>query len=148
MMQVYLLKDVENVGMSGQVVKVSDGYAINFLIPRKLATRIGSSNEDFFKSQVKKIEIDKKALSNKISMLAEKIKNLHLTIKEKIHDDGKLYGSVSADEIVELLKEKEISVNKKQIDFPKAIKKIGEHKVIVKLSSKLKPEFILKVVEK
>ncbi|MFH1644096.1 MAG: 50S ribosomal protein L9 [bacterium] len=147
-MEVYLLKDVENVGLAGQVVKVSDGYAKNFLIPRKLANKIDKANEAFFKSKIKKIEVNKKVLSNKTSMLAEKIKNLHLIIKEKIHDDGKLYGSVSADEIVELLKEKEISVNKKQIDFPKAIKKIGEHKVIVKLSSKLKPEFILKVVEK
>ena len=147
-MNVYMLKDVENVGMAGQIIKVSDGYAANFLIPRKLAVKLTKGNEATLKSQVKKIEVIKKILNNKIAMLAERIKNLHLTIKEKIHDDEKLYGSVSADEIVELLKAKDISVNRKQIEFPKSIKKVGEHKVVVRLSSKLKPEFILKVTAK
>ena len=147
-MNVYLLKDVENVGMAGQMIKVADGYATNFLIPRKLAARVTKGNEELLKSKVKKVVTDKKILSNKVAMLAERIKNLHLTIKEKIHDDGKLYGSVGADEVVELLKSKDISVNRKQVEFPKSIKKVGEHKVIIRLSSKFKPELILKVTEK
>jgi len=147
-MNVYMLKDVENVGMAGQVVKVSEGYATNFLIPRKLAIKVTERSEKFFKEKVKKVEVDKKILNSKVAMLAERIKNLHLTIKERAHDDGKLYGSIGADEVVELLKEKDMTVNKKQIEFPKSIKKIGEHKVIVKFSSKIKPEFTLKVVEK
>lgn len=147
-MNVYMLKDVENVGMAGQMIKVSDGYATNFLIPRKLASKVTKGNEELLKSKVKRVVTDKKILSNKIAMLAERIKNLHLTIKEKIHDDGKLYGAVGADEIVELLKAKDISVNRKQVEFPKSIKKVGEHKVIIRLSSKLKPELILKVTEK
>ena len=147
-MQVYMLKDVEKVGMAGQVVKVADGYAKNFLIPRKLALKVTEENRKFFESKVKKIEIDKKALKSKVAMLAERIRNMHLTIKEKTHDQGKLYGAVGADEVVELLKQKDISVNKKQIEFTKAIKSTGEHKVIVRLSSKLKPELTLTVSSK
>ena len=147
-MNVYMLKDVENVGMAGQIVKVADGYAINYLIPKKLALQVTAANEAFFKSKIKRVELDKKALTSKIEMLAERIRNLHLTIKKRIHDDEKLYGSISADEIIELLKEKDISVSKKQVEFPKAIKKVGEHKVTIKLSSKIKPQLTLKVIAK
>lgn len=147
-MRVYMLKDVEKVGMAGQVVKVSDGYAANFLIPRKLAIKVEGENVKFFEKRVQKAETTQKVLSSKAAMLAERIRNLHLTIKERVHDEGKLYGAVGADEIVELLKKKDISINKKQVEFPKSIKAIGEHKVIIRLSSKLKPELTLKVVGK
>ncbi|MBD3273594.1 50S ribosomal protein L9 [Candidatus Dependentiae bacterium] len=146
-MNVYLLKDVEKLGMAGTIVKVSDGFAQNFLIPRKLAIKITDKNSSFYTSKIKKAKTTAKVLSSKAAMLAEHIRNLHLTIKEKVHDDGKLYGSVGADEIVALLKEKDISINKKQVEFPKAIRSTGEHKVIIRLSSKLKPEMKLKVVE-
>ncbi len=145
-MRVYMLKDVESAGMEGQIINVSDGYAVNFLIPRKLAIKITTQNATFFKGKMKKVEVTSKVLSSKVAMLAERIRNIHLTIKERSHDQGKLYGAVGADEIVDLLKEKGIAVNKKQIEFLKAIRSVGEHKVIIRLSSKLKPELILKVV--
>ncbi len=145
-MQVYMLKDVEKVGMAGQVIKVSDGYASNFLIPRKLALKVTSENLDFFKNKVRKIEVNKKILTSKAAMLAEKIKNMHLTIKERSHNDGKLYGAIGADEIVMLLKDKGVSINKKQVEFTKSVRTTGEHKIVIRLSSKLKPELIIKVV--
>lgn len=146
MIRVYMLKDVENVGMAGQVVKVNDGYAANFLLPKKLAIKVSDADLSFYENKSQKKEVAAQVLSSKASMLAERIKSIHLTIKQRVHDDGKLYGAVSANAIVELLKEKEINVNKKQIEFEKNIKTLGEHKVIVKLSSKLKPELTLKVV--
>lgn len=145
-MKVYMLKDVEKVGMAGQIVKVSDGYALNFLIPRKLAKKVAKGEEAFFQKQVIKAKMDNQVLNSKVAMLAERIKNMHLVIKERVHDNGKLYGAVGADEVVELLKEKEVTVNKKQIEFKKAVRSVGEHKVSVKLTAKLKPELTLKVV--
>lgn len=145
-MRVYLLKDVENVGMSGQIIKVSDGYATNFLIPRKIAIKVTEENMAFLSSKIQKVEVEKKVLSSKIAMLAEKIKDIHLVVKKRTHNEGKLYGAIAAEDIIELLKEKGIVVNKKQIDFPKSVRSVGEYKVIVKLSSKLKPELSLKVV--
>lgn len=145
-MNIYLLKDVEKVGMAGNIVKVSDGFAQNFLIPRKLGVAITEQNKSFYENKITKVKVQEKIINSKIEMLAERINNLHLTIKEKSHDDGKLYGSVGPEEIIALLKEKDITVNKKQIEFVKTVKAIGEHKVIIKLSSKLKPELTLKVV--
>lgn len=145
-MLVYMLKDVEKIGMAGQVIKVSDGYAKNFLVPRKLALKVEEGNKKFFEQKTKKLNLDAKALGSKVAMVAEKIKNLHLTLKKKAHDEGKLYGAVSADEVVDLLKEKEIAINRKQVEFSKSIRAEGEHKVIIRLSSKLKPELTLKVV--
>ena len=147
-MKVYMLKDVEKVGMNGQIITVSDGYAQNFLFPRKLAIRVTEENIAFFKEREIKEKVTAEVVSSKASMLAERIKHIQLVIKEKTHNDGKLYGSVSADEIVELLKAKEVAINKKQVEFPKAIKEVGEHKVTIKISSKLKPQLTLKVVSK
>jgi len=144
-MQVYMLKDVEKIGMAGQILNVSDGYAMNFLIPRKLATEITSDNAEFYKQKKHKEHVAVEVVNSKVAMLAERIKSLHVVIKERVHDDGKLYGSIGADEIVDLLKEKEITITKKQVEFEKSIKSIGDHKVIIKLSSKLKPQLTVKV---
>ena len=147
-MKVYMLKDVEKVGMAGQILNVSDGYANNYLLPKKLALKILAENENFFAKKLKKQKVGTQILKSKTSMLAERIKSLHLTIKERVHDDGKLYGSVSADEIVALMKEKGFGISKKQVIFGKSIKTVGEYKVSIKLSSKLIPQITLTVVEK
>lgn len=145
-MKVYMLKDVENVGMTGQLVIVSDGYASNFLLPRKLAVKVTEDMLGFYQAKQQKQKVAEVVLTTKVAMMAERIKALHVTVKEKTHDNGKLYGAVGADEIVELLKEKDIQINKKQVEFGKAIKETGEHKVTIKLSSKLKPQLTVKVV--
>jgi large subunit ribosomal protein L9 len=144
-MQVYMLKDVERIGMAGQILNVSDGHAMNFLIPRKLAVEVTAKNAEFYQQKKQKEQVSAAVVSSKLGMMAERIKSLHLNLKERVHDDGKLYGSVGADEIVQLLKEKDINVNKKQIEFDKSIKSVGEHKVTIKLNAKLKPQLTLKV---
>ena len=140
-----MLKDVEKVGMAGQVVNVAVGYASNFLIPRKLAMKVTKANEKFLSSKAKKVVLNKEVLNSKVAILAERIRNINLKMKKRIHDDGKLYGSINAEDIVALLKEKDVRVSKKQIEFTKNIKHTGEHQVIIKLSSKLKPSLTLKV---
>lgn len=145
-MRVYLLKDIENVGIAGTLVNVSDGYAVNYLFPHKLALKVEKNQEDFFKNKVLKAAVTKEVISSKLGMLAERIKSIHLSIKKRVHDDGKLYGAVSADEVVDLLKSKDVVANRKQIVFTKSIKATGEHAVGVKLNAKLVPEFTLKVV--
>jgi large subunit ribosomal protein L9 len=145
-MKVFLLKDIPNVGFAGTVVSVSDGYAANFLFPRKLAQKVTEGGEQFFVAKVKKAEAEAAAVSSKMGMMAERLKASKLTLKKRAHDDGKLYGSVSADEVVQLLKDKEFSVTKKQVVFTKSIKTAGTHSVQIKLSSKLLPEVTLVVV--
>ena len=146
-MKIFLLKDVEKLGLAGEVLKVKDGYADNFLIPKKLAVKITAANEAFFKKREKVVEHHKEVVASKTSMLAEKIKSLQIKLKTKTHDDGKLYGSVSPADVVDLLAEKGISISKNQVEFGKSIKSTGIFKITIKLSSKLKPELTLKVVE-
>ena len=145
-MEVFLLQNVENVGVKGHIVKVSDGYALNFLIPKKLAIQVTEGNRSTLASRIKVEEIKSDVLKSKIALLAEDIKSLHITLKKKIHDDGKLYGAVSAEDIVDVLKAKNVQVNKKQVEFEKSIKSIGEHKVTIRLSTKLKPQLTIKIV--
>ena len=145
-MKVFLLKDVEKVGLAGEIITIAEGYARNFLIPRKLAIEVTPHNEASLINKIRTVENRKEVIASKTSMLAEKIKALELTIKRKMHDEGKLYGSISEGEIVDLLAQKGIGIAKNQVTFDKAIKSKGLYKVTIKLSSKLQPVFTLKVV--
>ena len=145
-MKVFLLKDIEKVGMAGEIITIAEGYARNFLIPRKLALEVTPQNQASLLNKIKTVEHRKDVIESKTSMLAEKIKSLELAIKRKTHDQGKLYGSISEGEIVDLLAQKGISVAKNQVAFDKTIKAQGVYKVTIKLSSKLQPVFTLKVI--
>lgn len=145
-MKVFLRKDVERVGLAGEIIKVSDGYATNYLLPQGLAVAITPENEASFRKRERVVEKRKEVVESKTSMLAEKIKALELTLKKKMHDDDKLYGAISQNEVADLLGDKGIKVAKNQIIFDKSIKERGSYKVTVKLSSKLQPQFTLKIV--
>jgi len=145
-MKVYLLKDIENVGISGEIINVKEGYAANFLFPKKLAIEITKANHDFYAKKAKTIENRKEAISEKSSMLSEKIKSLKFTIKRKMHDGDKLYASISPSEIADLLAAESIKVAKNQIILDKPIKTQGTFEITVKLSNQLQPKLTLKVV--
>ena len=145
-MRVFLRKDVERVGLAGEIIKVTDGFALNYLIPQGLAVMVTSENEGQFKTRAHTLEHRKEVVASKTSMLAEKIKAVELVLKRKMHDNEKLYGSVSATEIVDLLAQKGIGISKSQVEFDKSIKERGTYSVTIKLSSKLQPQLTLKVV--
>jgi len=145
-MKVYLLKDIASVGMAGEVLKVKEGYALNFLIPQKMAVKITSKNEAFYASRTKTVDHRKEVISSKTSMLGEKIKTLNLSLKRKMHDDGKLYGAISSSEIVDLLAKEGVAITKSQVKFAKNIKEKGNFSVGIKLTSKLQSAFSLKIV--
>ena len=145
-MKVYLLKDVERVGIAGEVIKVTEGYGLNFLIPRKLAVAVNKSNETFYEKNAKKVEHRKDAIASKTSLLAEKIKETVVTLKRKMHNDGKLYGSINAIEIVDALALEGVVASKSQIFFDKTIKEKGVFDVTVKLTSSLQPKLKVKII--
>lgn len=145
-MKVFLLDDVHKVGMSGEIVSVSDGFAHNFLIPRKLALEVTPDNERSFARRARVIDKRDEVIESKTSMLAERIKSTKLVLKRKVHDSDKLYGAVGSADIVELLASQGISVAKNQIFIDKAIKKTGVYPVTVKLSSRLQPVVTVEVV--
>jgi len=145
-MKVFLRKDIVGVGLAGEIIKVSDGYALNYLVPKGLGVVITPENESQFKNHIKVVEKRQEVIATKTSMRAERIKSLDLVIKRKMHDTTKLYGAISASEIVDLLSDQGIKVTKSQIMLDKSIKERGTFPITIKLSSKLQPVFKLKVV--
>jgi large subunit ribosomal protein L9 len=144
--KIYLKKDVEKIGMAGEIIKVKEGFANNYLIPRGFGVPVTHENADFFKKRERTIENRKEVLSTQTSMLAEKIGAMELVLKKKMHNDGKLYGAVSSTDIVEKLSEKGVAVAKNQVVFGKSIKAKGSYEVIIKLSSRLQPKIRVTIV--
>lgn len=145
-MKVFLKKDIEKVGLAGEMVKVAGGYALNYLIPKGLAVAVNAHNEKFFKSRERVIENRKEVVASQTSMLAEKIASIQIKIKRKMNKDGKLYGSINPHEIVDELAKKGISISKNQVRFGKSIKEKGNYDVTIKLSSRLQPKIKVNVV--
>jgi large subunit ribosomal protein L9 len=145
-MKVFLLQDVEKVGAAGEIIKVSDGFARNNLLPRKLAIEVTPSNENDFKKREKVLEKRQEVIETKTSLLAERVSSMSLVLKRKLHDDGKLYAKINENEIIELLSSQGVSVSRSQIEFEKSIKEKGAYQVTIKLSSRLQPKFKLNVV--
>ncbi|MDP3788015.1 MAG: 50S ribosomal protein L9 [Candidatus Chromulinivorax sp.] len=144
-MNVFLLKDIVQVGMKNEIIKVSDGYAANFLFPKKLALEVTKANEKEYIAKARKVENRAAVIESTSSVLGDQIGKLNLKLKKKM-DGDKLYAAVGQNEVVDLLKEHNVSVSKSQVIFDKAIKTKGTFEVTIKLSSKIQPKFILQVV--
>lgn len=133
-MIVILNKDVKGTGKAGDVVKVSDGFARNMLIPKGLATEATQGNIRHLEKQ-KAIAAEKKAEEKAQAVSqAEKIKEISVVIKTKAGDGGKIFGSITSKDIAEALKSQhKIDVDKKKIQLGTPIKNIGEMTVEIKL---------------
>ena len=146
-MKVILKEDVLNLGEQGDIVKVKAGYARNYLIPQKLAVL-------FTQTQMKSIEEKRKQENRKLETQKDKllsvikdIEKLNLNVKMKSEEDNKLFGSVTKIDIVKLLLEKSVEIDKKYIDLDSPIKTLGEHKVNIIFTSDIKGSLTI-LVEK
>lgn len=133
-MIVILNKDIKGTGKAGDVVKVSDGYARNMLIPKGWATEATEGNVRSLEKQ-KALAAEKKAEEKAAAQAqAEKIKELSVTIKTKAGDGGKIFGSITSKDIAEALKDQhKITVDKKKIQLANPVKMTGEMEVAIKL---------------
>ncbi|MFC5461903.1 50S ribosomal protein L9 [Massilia niabensis] len=146
-MQVILLEKVVNVGNLGDVVKVKDGYARNFLIPQKMARRATSSAVAEF--EVKRAELEKAAAEKLSASQAqgEKLNGMTITIGQKAGVDGRLFGSVTNFDIAEALTKQGFAVEKAQVRLPTGpLKTTGEHPVAVALHTDVVVEITIAVV--
>lgn len=147
-MKVVLLSDVKSLGKKGDVVEVSEGYARNFLLGKKLAVEATPANLNTLKLQ--KANADKIAaeLLDEAKQLAKEIEKHEITLKIKAGENGKTFGSVSSKEIAEEFKKVTgIELDKKKIVLPDAIKEFGKYEVKVKLHKDVQAALKLKVVE-
>ena len=132
-MKVILRKDVETLGKVGDLITVKDGYARNYLIPRSIAYVATDSNvkalDEEKKQQARRVEKEKKSSE----ALAGNLEKTSVTIKMKVGEDDKLFGSVTSQMIADALKEKGIELDKRQIELEDTLKSLGIFDVNVKL---------------
>ena len=133
-MVVILNRDIKGTGKAGDVVKVSDGYARNMLIPRGWATEATEGNVRSLEKQ-KAIAAEKKAEEKAAAQAqAEKIRTLSVTITTKAGDGGRIFGSITSKDIADALKaQHKLTVDKKKIQLDSPIKQTGETEVAIKL---------------
>lgn len=132
-MLVILKENVENLGRIGDVVKVADGYARNFLIPRKKVVPANENNVAAIEHQKKLLEKKRAAEKGSAEELSKKIEAFTCNISRKVGEKDKLFGSVTTGDIVDALKAGGIEVEKRSIHIREPIKALGVHSVEVKL---------------
>jgi len=132
-MKVILRQDFEQLGHVGDVVEVKDGYARNYLIPRKIAYRATESSvrqlEEEKKQHGRQLEKEKRTSEN----LAAEIEKVSITIQMKVGEEDKLFGSVTSQMVADSLKEKGFTIDKRHIELEDAIKALGIYNVGIRL---------------
>jgi large subunit ribosomal protein L9 len=132
-MEVILLERVEKLGAIGDVVKVKDGFARNYLLPNKKALRANESNRKLFESNRARIEEDNASRRTDAEKAAKDVDGKTVQLIRQASNTGQLYGSVSARDIVELLDAEGAKVTKSQVVLDRPIKAIGVHEVRIAL---------------
>lgn len=133
-MKVILKADIKGVGKKDEIINASDGYARNFLFPKKLAVEANAENMSKLKSKQDANAYKKEQEKEEAKKLADKLSKILLKVPVKAGENGKIFGGVSAKEIAELLKsEYKIEIDKKKIDLKETIKSLGVTKVDIKL---------------
>ena len=132
-MEVILREHVENLGERGELVKVADGYARNYLLPRKLALPATQGNRKHVERERRIVEAREAQEKSQAEAMAARLAAVDLTVARRVGDTEQLYGSVTAADIVDLLKERGFDVDRRKLILPEAIKAIGDHDVPLKL---------------
>ena len=147
-MKVILVEDVKSIGAMGDIIDVKDGFARNFLFPKKLArVAIGSSLkiiEDIKKKKVIAVLKERKEADG----LKAKISGLSLTITVEAGDDDKLFGSVTSQDVANSFEQEGLSIDKKKIMLEEHIKKLGVYQIPIKLHPEVTAEVKVWVVKK
>lgn len=146
-MQVILKKDVQNLGEAGDLINVKDGYARNFLLPQKVAEiategAMKNREQNLARIKAKQEKLHQQALEQ--ATVIEKVENLQLSAKAG--ESGKLFGTITTKKLAEeLLAKSGIDVDRKNISLNTPINKVGEYRMLIKLTSKVKTELTVVV---
>ncbi len=147
-MEVILSQDVQALGKIGEVVKVKDGYARNFLIPKKLAFMATPANLKKIEQQKKKREAQNDQEKQEAEALAEKLSKVSCTLSVEVNDLDKLYGAISEIDIAKALEVEGFAVDKKDIVIEKPIEELGIFEVGINLHSEVTTKIRLWVTKK
>jgi large subunit ribosomal protein L9 len=147
-MRVILLKDVEGLGKAGDLKDVANGYARNFLLPKKMAA---GATPQLLANYQQRIAAEQRKLEKQTEQnqqQAERLGQVSLTFKARAGRQGRLYGSITSQDIAAGLRESEgIAIDRRMIELPNPIRALGSYKVPVKLAQKLEPQITVNVVD-
>ena len=146
-MEILLLEKVENLGLEGDIVKVADGYARNFLIPRKKAVKASKGTVELQQHIKEKRVLQMQTEREEVLALAEKIANCSLTIPVKVGEEDKLYGSVTSKDIAEMLKVEGVVVDRKDVQLSEPIRSLGVYLIKINIHSEVQASLKLWVVK-
>ncbi|MBR6771473.1 MAG: 50S ribosomal protein L9 [Lachnospiraceae bacterium] len=147
-MKIILLEDVKSLGKKGQIVEVSDGYAKNFILPKKLGVEANNKNMNDLKLQKANEEKIAKEQLEAAQAFAAEMETKEVIVFIKAGEGGKTFGSVSSKEIAAAAKEQcGMEIDKKKIQLPEALKSLGVYEVAVKLHPKVTATLKVKVKE-
>ena len=147
-MKVILIETVDRLGSMGDVITVKEGYARNYLLPKKLAKEATPGNMKSLESILKKRAAVEAKVLEEANKIADRIKALSLTIPAQAGEEDKLFGSVSSEMISEALSQEGVSIDKRDIVIDEPIKKLGEYQVVVKIHPQVKASLKVSVVNK
>ncbi len=133
-MKVILTQDIKGVGKKDEIINANDGYARNFLFPKKLAVEANNQNMSLLQGRKDSANFKKEQEKEKAIELKEKLSKIMLTIKVKSGENGKIFGSITSKEIVtELKNQYKVEIDKKKINLKEPIKELGTFTVDIKL---------------
>ena len=146
-MEIILRADVQHLGKIGEVVKVKDGYARNYLLPKGLAYPASEANKKKIAFEGERLAKQQAAEKSTAETEATRLADVRLTFEVKVGEEEKLYGSVTASDIQRKLEELGMHVDKRKIDLPEPIRELGEFRVGIKIHPEVRPEVIVTVVK-
>jgi len=147
-MEVILKKDVYKIGKAGEVVKVKDGFANNYLLRNGLAVQLNSSNLKKLEEEKAHRALDSQKRKSAAEELKAKISSLSVTLPVLVQDDEKLYGSITAQEISAALKDEGLDIDKSCIILEEPIKSLGIYEIPVKLHPEVPAKIKIWIVKK
>ena len=145
-MEVILIDDVDGLGKKGATVKVKNGYARNFLVPRKLAIPTGLKAAKVFLAMSKQRDIAKDKDKKAAELVAAKYAGTTVTATSRAGEDGTLFGSITSADIADLLAKKGLETDRKKIVLDEAIKTLGDHEVKIKFHAGVEATVLVQVV--
>jgi large subunit ribosomal protein L9 len=146
-MEVILRQAVDKLGHPGDIVKVSAGYARNFLLPRGVAYEATPGNKKRIAQEKDRLEAAENARVAAAQGYATKLEQVSLTFSARVGEEGKLFGSVTTADIAEQLKTQGYDIEKRMIDLHEPIRALGVYKVAIKLHADVKPEIKVWVIK-
>src|SRR5262245_53525720 len=144
--EVILKEHVEHLGRRGEVVKVANGYARNYLFPRKLALAVTEENKRQIERERSKADAREAEELKEAQALQAKIEALEVTVGRRVGESQVLYGSVTTSDIADLLAARDLAVDRRKILLNEPLKALGDHKVPLKLHRDVTAQLTVKVV--